>query len=85
MSLDSAESRAGGRDGLSPMQIAHHPLFTAREKIELLNEIKAEVTGREPNPDNLGFSPDEVDEAIAEVKHGVQDGVGAETVLRGDA
>jgi hypothetical protein len=85
MSLDSAETRAGGRDGLTPMQIAHHPLFTAREKIELLSEIKAEVSGHAPNEDDLGFSAEEVDEAIAEVRRGVQNGIGADTVLGGDA
>jgi hypothetical protein len=83
--FDSAKNRAGGRDSLTPMQIAHHPLFTAREKIRLLQELKAEVTGTEPNEQHLGFSPEEVDEAIAEVRLGVQDGVGTETVVRGDA
>jgi hypothetical protein len=83
--LDSDKNRAGGRDSLTPMQIAHHPLFTAREKIGLLQELKAEVTGTEPNEQHLGFSPEEIDEAIAEVRLGVQDGVGTETVLRGDA
>lgn len=85
MELDSAKSRAGGRDGLTPMQIANHPLFTAREKIDLLNEMKAEVTGSEPNEDGLGFGAGEIDEAIAEVRQKAQDGAGTETVLRGDA
>jgi hypothetical protein len=83
--LDSDKNRAGGRDGLTPMQIAHHPLFTAREKIKLLQELKAEVTGVEPNAQHLGFSPEEIDEAIAEVRLGVQAGVGTDTVIRGDA
>ena len=39
----------------SPMQIAHNPLFTLQEKIELLNKLKAEVTGEAPNPDGLGY------------------------------
>jgi hypothetical protein len=83
--FDSAKNGAGGRDSLTPMQIAHHPLFTAHEKIKLLQEIKAGVTGTEPNEQHLGFSPEEVDEAVAEVRLGVQDGVGTETVVRGDA
>lgn len=83
--FDSAKHRAGGASGLAPMQIASHPLFTAREKIELLQEIKAEVTGLEPNESGLGFSPEEIDAAIAEVREGVQNGVGSETVLGGDA
>lgn len=83
--FDSAKARAGGRDALTPMQIAQHPLFTAHEKIKLLQELKAEVVGLEPNDDNLGFGPEEIDAAIADVRLGVQDGVGTETVLRGDA
>lgn len=84
MAFDSLKDRAGGRDELSPFQIAHNTLFTAREKIELLNRMKAEVSGATANGDQIGFDADEIDAAIAEVHQGVQDGVGAETVLRGD-
>jgi hypothetical protein len=56
------------------MQIAHNPLFTAREKIDLLNRLKAEVTGEAANPDELGYDPDEIDAAIQEIKLEVQDG-----------
>jgi hypothetical protein len=83
--LDSDKNRAGGSDRLTPLQIAHHPLFTAHEKIRLLQELKAEATGVEPNEDDLGFSASEIDEAIAEVRLGAQDAVGTDTVLRGDA
>jgi hypothetical protein len=71
MSLDATQ-RAESRT--SPMQIAHNPLFTAREKIELLNQLKAEVTGERANPDNLGYDPEEIDAAIAEIRTEVQDG-----------
>ena len=71
---DPAESRSGGHEALSPMQIAHHPLFTAREKIELLNELKAEVTGEAANPDALAYDPSEIDAAIEEIKLEVQRG-----------
>jgi hypothetical protein len=83
--LDSDKNRAGGSDRLTPLQIAHHPLFTAHEKIRLLQELKDEATGVEPNEDDLGFSASEIDEAIAEVRLGAQDAVGTDTVLRGDA
>lgn len=83
MELDSAKNRAGDTN-LSPMGIANHPLFTAREKIDLLNELKAEVT-RGDGERNLGFSAEEIDRAIAEVRRKVQNGVGADTVLGGDA
>lgn len=32
-------------DGVTPMGIAHTGLLTAREKIELLNQFKADATG----------------------------------------
>ena len=83
--LDSDKNRAGGTDRLTPLQIAHHPLFTAHQKIRLLQELKAKATGVEPNEDDLGFSAGEIDEAIAEVRLGAQDAVGTDIVLRGDA
>ena len=71
MSLDATERHEAHT---SPMQIAHNPLFTAREKIDLLNQLKAEVTGESANPDDLGYDPDEIDAAIQEIKLDVQDG-----------
>lgn len=84
MAFDNLVSRAGGKDALMPMQIAHNPLLTAREKLDLLNRLKAEVTGALENSEDLGLSPGEIEEAIQEVKVDVQNGVGEETVLRGD-
>jgi len=66
------------------MGIAHNSLFTAREKLELLNQLKADATGAGQEGDDLGFDAEEVDQAIAEVREGVQNGVGADTVLKGD-
>ncbi|HZY67550.1 MAG TPA: hypothetical protein VFE52_03130 [Devosia sp.] len=71
MSLHGGE-RSAART--SPMQIAHNPLFTAREKIDLLNQLKAEVTGETANSDHLGYDPAEIDAAIQEIKLEVQDG-----------
>ena len=71
MAMDATESREART---SPMQIAHNPLFTAREKIDLLNQLKAEVTGETSNPDDLGYDPEEIDAAIQEIKLEVQDG-----------
>jgi hypothetical protein len=71
MELDATERRAART---SPMQIAHNPLFTAREKIELLNELKAEVAGEAANPDGLGYDPAEIDAAIEQIKLEVQRG-----------
>ena len=84
MVFDTLKQRMGGGDQLNPMQIAHHTLFTAREKIELLNQLKADVTGASQEGDELGFDPEEIDRAIAEVRRGVQSGVGTDTVIKGD-
>lgn len=83
MAFDTLRQRAGGQK-LSPMTIANNSLFTAREKLDLLNELKADALNRLEDGGDIGFSPEEIDAAIAEVRQGVQDGVGAETVARGD-
>jgi len=84
MPFDSLKDQAGGRERLLPMHIAHNSLLSAREKLDLLNEMKAGATGALEAGGDLGFDPAEIDEAIAEVRQGVQDGVGSETVLKGD-
>ena len=84
MVFDSLKDRVGGRDNLSPMRIAQNSLFTAREKLELLHQLKADVTGAQEEGDELGFSAEEIDRAIAEVRQGVANGVGTQTVLKGD-
>lgn len=84
MVFDSLRDRVGGRDNLNPMRIAQNSLFTAREKLELLNQLKADVTGAQQEGDELGFSAEEIDRAIAEVREGVAKGVGTQTVLKGD-
>lgn len=83
MILDSAKDRAGGSARISPMQVAHHPLFTAREKLDLLQQLKLEATAADAG--ESAFSAEEIDEAIQEVKLGVQTGQGSDTVLTGDA
>lgn len=84
MVFDNLRDRMGGHDNLSPMQVARNPLFTAKEKIDLLHKLKAEVSSSNANGDDLGFTAEEVDAAIAEVRQGVENDVGASTVLKGD-
>ena len=84
MVFDSLRDRMGGHDNVTPMSIALNSLFTAKEKIELLNQLKADVTGATQEGKEIGFDPEEIDEAIAEVRQGVQTGVGSETVVKGD-
>ena len=80
MALDPTERHEAKT---SPMQIAHNPLFTAREKIDMLYELKAEVTGETANPDHLGYDPDEIDAAIAQIKLEVQEGTRPEISIVG--
>lgn len=84
MVFDSLRDRMGGHDNVTPMSIAHNSLFTAKEKIELLNQLKADVTGATQEGKEIGFDPEEIDEAIAAVRQGVQSGVGSETIVKGD-
>lgn len=84
MVFDSLRDRMGGDDKITPMGIAHSSLFTAREKIDLLHQLKADATGASQEGKDLGFAAEEIDEAIAEVRQGVQEGVGGDTVIKGD-
>lgn len=84
MIFDSLRDRAGGRAHLAPMEIAHHTLLTAREKIELLDDLKMRSTACEKVADGYGYSAEEVDAAIAEVRMGTQNGEPTRTVLFGD-
>jgi hypothetical protein len=81
---EAAARRDGSTEPLMPMQIAHHALLTAREKLDLLARLRTEVTGALENSEDLGFSPGEIDQAIDEVKLDVENGIGEETILRGD-
>lgn len=76
----------GAGDPVEPMpiQIAHSPLLTAREKLELLHRLRAEVTGALENSRDLGLSPKEIDLATEAVKLDVENGIGEETILRKD-
>lgn len=82
MVIDDVDDRAGDHTALMPMQIAHHPVLTAREKLDLLTRLRAEVTGALENSRDLGLSPGEIDQAIGEVKLDVENGIGEETILR---
>lgn len=84
MVFDSLRDGMGEQDSVSPMQIAHNSLFTAKEKIELLNQLKSQVTAVQQDGDDVGFDASEVDAAIADVRQGVENGVGSDTVLKGD-
>ena len=82
MAFDDVGASVGGDAAPMPMQIAHNPLLTAREKLDLLGRLRAEVTGALENSEDLGLSPGEIDQAIDEVKLDVENGIGEETILR---
>ena len=84
MAFESLEYRADDHSAPMPLQIAHNPSLTAREKLDLLTRLKAEVTGALENSEDLGLTPGEIDQAIDEVKLDIENGIGEETVLRED-
>jgi len=84
MAIEFKAQKMGGRASFTPMQIAHQDLFTAREKLDLLNKIKSEISGAVHDEDELGFSPQEIDEAIAQVRLAAQNGEQSRTVIWGD-
>jgi hypothetical protein len=83
MAYDDPEARQGGRHQLYPMQIAHNPLLNVREKLELLERLKAEASGAEANVDDIGFSPEEIEQAVAEVHARAESGLSEEPPIRG--
>lgn len=84
MAFESVGHTAGGHAAIMPKQIAHNPSLTAREKLELLGRLKAEVTGALQNSEDLGLAPSEIDAAMQEVRFDVQNGIGEETIVQED-
>ena len=76
--LDTPTDKPGEPESLSPQHIAENAILSPREKIDLLTQLKANVTGLQLEGDNVGFDATEVDAAIEAVRSDAQDGVGAE-------
>jgi hypothetical protein len=85
MGFDGPNQQADRQDGISPSAIAHNDLFTAKEKIELLSQMKADLTVAQQEGLEPAFSLEEIDRAIAEVRQDIEEGHGTETLSRGDA
>ena len=85
MGFDGPNQQADRQDGISPGAIAHNDLFTAKEKIELLSQMKADLTVAQQEGLEPAFSLEEIDRAIAEVRQDIEEGHGTETLSRGDA
>jgi hypothetical protein len=77
------EGQLAGRGNLTPMQIAQNSLFTAREKLDLLGQMRADAAGAEAEGDAFGFSSAEIAAAIAHVRRGVEDGGHSKTAFKG--
>lgn len=60
----------------TPMEIAENDLFTAREKLDLLHQLKADASGAEAEGREFGFASGEIEAAIAHVHSEVDEGVG---------
>jgi hypothetical protein len=74
-----------GQSSITPEGIAHNDLFTAKEKIELLNQLKADFTVTQQEGLEPAFSLEEIDRAISDVRQDIKEGHGTETLSRGDA
>lgn len=69
MGIGHIEFRTG-EDGVFPMQIAEHEALTAREKLDLLITLRAEVNALQASAGNLDFAPGDIEAAIEAVKRG---------------
>jgi hypothetical protein len=85
MGSDNSSDQAGRQTSIAPAAIAHNDLFTAKEKLELLNQMKADLSVAQQEGLEPAFPLDAIDQAIAEVRQDIEDGHGTETLLRGDA
>lgn len=84
MALESLSKGMSSDAPLSPMAIASNSLLTAREKLELLQQLKADSDGAQLNGQPGGFPPEDIDEAIAHVHDGIANGVGSKATLKGE-
>jgi hypothetical protein len=85
MPFDSLRDRIGPSEGVTALGIAHNDLFTPKEKLELLNQLKADLTVAQQEGLDPGIDPQDIDHAIAVVRQDIEAGVGTETPARGDA
>ncbi|MET3926739.1 hypothetical protein [Devosia sp. 2618] len=84
MVFDTIRDRTTDADDVTPGQIASNNLFTAKEKLALLNQIKADATGAEQEGRAFEFDAEEIERAIAVVRESVETGVSVDTIIKGD-
>lgn len=61
-----------GSADVNPMRIAHHPLFTPREKLDLLRRLRAEVAAQEHFLEE-GLSAGDIEIAMETVRDRLED------------
>jgi hypothetical protein len=84
--VSEGQSNGGSRqERISPSAIAHNNLFTAKEKIDLLTQMKADLSVAQQEGLEPAFSLEAIDQAIAEVRKDIEDGHGTESLSQGDA
>jgi hypothetical protein len=63
---------------LLPMEIALNSLLSAREKLDLLHRMRADLTTEHAHPEDIGFDLEAIDKALDSVRQGVETGDGTE-------
>ncbi|ODT73282.1 MAG: hypothetical protein ABS75_01000 [Pelagibacterium sp. SCN 63-23] len=82
MNLDTIGLSAGGHR-LKPMQIARHTLFTAREKLDLLGQLRDRATDADREDEAAGFAVSEIEAAIIQVREGAARSIAGANMPRG--
>jgi hypothetical protein len=83
MAFEPDNGRADGNVETTPMQIAHHPTFTAKEKMDLLQQLKAEAMSIAEDGVPVAFELSDIDTAIEDVKRRAEEGEHAFASMRG--
>jgi hypothetical protein len=81
--IDDGQTADGGET--TPMQIVHHPTFTAKEKMDLLLQLKAEAVSLAEEGMPVAFQLSDIDAAIQDVKRSAQEGENAFASMRGES
>jgi hypothetical protein len=83
MAFEADNGRADSSVETTPMQIAHHPTFTAKEKMDLLQQLKAEAVSIAEDGVPVAFELSDIDTAIEDVKRRAEEGEHAFASMRG--
>jgi hypothetical protein len=85
MAFETDDGQTDAGVETTPMQIAHHPTFTAKEKMDLLLQLKAEAVSIAEEGMPVAFQLSDIDAAIADVKRSAEEGENAFASMRGES